>query len=392
MKRPTDFAWEHDPHVYHNCGLTGYTGVDPHAVMQLSILPAARVQIGPRGLYKGALAVLPGGDLVAVVCDYMCYALKTSGRRWEIHMLRSPDGGYTWEEFEYSPTLYGKEPGLTGLKNGALLLTLENEEHAVTWSDDDGRSWHVTNMPLPPECPAEDHWRMATVRTPIEHPDGTVSLLRCVGHSGRFRDGAPPSCLWFYHSPDGGKTWPEHEELETWDDAYTIFDEADFLRLPDDRILATSRFEWEHPIAGTQPPWPAMSVRNDHAAGHMVLMESSDEGRTWTPPRDFLNYSEVQGQLTLLNDGRILCTYTSYHLPFGVAAVLSDDLGKTWDLAHPYQLAISNSVSTGWPTTRQLADGTLLTVYALEPYHLEPDENGRVVFQCVRWQVPRRQK
>jgi len=36
----TDFRWDHDPLVYHGCGLTGYMGLDPHTVMQMSILPA----------------------------------------------------------------------------------------------------------------------------------------------------------------------------------------------------------------------------------------------------------------------------------------------------------------------------------------------------------------
>ena len=74
----------------------------------------------------------------------------------------------------------------------------------------------------------------------------------------------------------------------------------------------------------------------------MVLTESTDEGRTWSKPREFLQYSEVHGQFTLLQDGRLLCTYTNYHLPFGVGGVVSYDYGKTWDFQHPLQLAISN--------------------------------------------------
>ena len=93
--------------------------------------------------------------------------------------------------------------------------------------------------------------------------------------------------------------------------------------MPDGRILAASRFEWNHELNGNLLPYPPGKMPNDHAAGHMVLMESSDEGRSWSEPREFLNYSEVQGQLTLLRDGRLVCTYTHYHLPFGVAAVVS---------------------------------------------------------------------
>jgi hypothetical protein len=120
----------------------------------------------------------------------------------------------------------------------------------------------------------------------------------------------------------------------------------------------------------------------------MVLMESTDGGRHWSRPRDFTRYSEVHGQLTLLRDGRLLCTHNLYHLPFGIGAVVSEDLGETWDFDHPYQLAISNGCSTGWPTTRQLPDGTLVTVYALMPYHLEPEASGQHVCHSVHWELP----
>jgi len=383
MEKRAKFTWDHDPLVYHECGLTGYTGVDPDTIVQMSVLPAKRIQIGPRGLYKGSLAQLPNGDLVAAVCEFKL-------KRWPVRIFKSSDLGETWQETDHTP-LFGKEPGLNCLENGSLLLTLEDRfVGTVAHSGDGGSTWQITEMKslLPP---LPETGILATVRSPIERPDGTVSLLRCWGHwEGSVN--APRSRVWLFHSQDGGRTWPEREEIETWNDSFFLFAEADFLRLPDNRILAASRFEFDHPISGTNPPWPPKSVPNDHAAGHMVLLESPDEGRTWTPPRDFLNYSEVQGQLTRLKDGRIICTYTSYHLPFGTAAVVSEDLGKTWNTGHPFQLAISNATSTGWATTRQLPDNSLLTVYALEPYHLEPKEKGTTVFQCVRWNLPEGKK
>jgi hypothetical protein len=86
----------------------------------------------------------------------------------------------------------------------------------------------------------------------------------------------------------------------------------------------------------------------------------------------------------------LLCTYSHYHLPFGVAGVVSDDYGKTWNFDHPLQLALSNPHGSAWPTTRQLSDGTLVTLYALTPYHIEPAENGPNVCHTVRWELPPR--
>ena len=158
--------------------------------------------------------------------------------------------------------------------------------------------------------------------------------------------------------------------------------------MPDGIILAATRFEWLHPLKDKPLPYPPGKMPNDHSAGHMLLMESTDEGRTWSKPREFLQYSEVHGQLTLLKDGRLLCTYTNYHLPFGVAAVVSDDFGKTWDFEHPMQLAISHPTGSAWPTTRQLNDETLVTLYSMFPYQFESPENGRTVCHTVRWELP----
>lgn len=389
-KRPPEFVWDHDPLAYHGCGLTGYTGLNAHSILQLSVLPAVRTQIGWRGLGKSSLAVLPDGDLVAVAIG--------TGKPIPMYVFRSSDEGASWRKIEHTP-IYGKEPHLTCLKNGALLLTVEdifnNTSQSVYYSEDGGQSWSVTRMLAFEDgdvsgnaTPMSLEGRLVIARSPIEHPDGSISLLSCWGYAFSSQAKGAFCRAWLRHSTDGGRTWPEREEIETWADWFYLFREADLLTLPDGRILATTCFEFDHPIAGTRPPWPPGSVPNDHSAGHMVLLESSDEGRHWTPPRDFLSYSEVQGQLTLLSDGRILCTYTHYHLPFGVAAVLSNDLGRTWDLDHPFQLALSNGIHTGWGVTRQLPCGSLLTAYAIEPYHLEPREKGIVVSQCVRWDPP----
>ena len=75
--------------------------------------------------------------------------------------------------------------------------------------------------------------------------------------------------------------------------------------------------------------------------------------------------------------GGIVCAYGS----------VSDDYGKSWDLQHPIQLSISPPIGSAWPTTRQLADGTLITIYAMSPYNIEPPESGRTVCHTVRWEL-----
>ena len=63
------------------------------------------------------------------------------------------------------------------------------------------------------------------------------------------------------------------------------------------------------------------------------------------------------------------------------------DGGKTWDLDHPIELALSGGIYVGWPVTLQLADRSLLTCYCVEAYwRQQPPEN--VVTEVVRWNLP----
>ena len=390
------FAWEHDAYNnnYEDCGLTGYTGLDYHTVAQLSVMPAWRAQVGQRGFYKAGMALMPDGSLIASPVDMLAPRQRppfSSGlveTSWPVRLHKSIDSGRSWQPMEHTP-LVGKEGSLTCLENGVLLFTSESLD-GVAYSDDGGTSWEHIDFKTPR---ADPHQAVFPVRAPIVHPDGTISFVRSVGTmEGRAPAGydSPKSQAWLVHSTDGGRSWNECIPIKTWDDPFPLFAEADFERLPDGRILASSRFEWLHPLAGKPLPYPPGAMPNDHAAGHMVLTESSDEGQSWSAPREFLQYSEVQGQLTMLQDGRLLCTYTNYHLPFGVGGVISEDCGQTWDFEHPLQLAISNAHAAGWATTLQLPDGTLVTIYALTPYHIEPAETGTSVCHTLRWQAPGR--
>ena len=395
-EKPKPFQWEHD--AYNNdtvAGLTGYTGVDYHTVTQLSVMPAWRAQVGNRGFYKAGMCLLRDGSLLASPVDFKAplvespYPVHANSPCPPVRLHKSIDGGRSWQPIQHTP-LIGKEGSLTCLDDGALLFTSESLD-GVSVSDDSGKTWKTVGFHTQRD---DEYQRISAVRAPIIHPDGVISFVRCVGTSAATQTITPkgyqsPTCkAWLIHSTDGGRTWNDKTEIQTWDEAFPMFVEADFESLPDGTLLAATRYEWLHPMQDKPLPYPPGKMPNDHSAGHMLLLESTDEGRTWTKPREFLQYSEVHGQLTLLQDGRLLCTYTNYHLPFGAAAVVSNDLGKTWDFQHPMQLCNSHPTGSAWPTTRQLSDGTLVTIYSMFPYQLEPAENGRTVCHTVRWELP----
>ncbi len=96
-------------------------------------------------------------------------------------------------------------------------------------------------------------------------------------------------------------------------------DETQVIELPDSRLMAFSRMEGQ----------------ND--AG-LLLSESDDKGLTWVRTWKLLQPNQW---------------------PFGIA--LSDDLGQTWPDANRVLLGWDSlDIDTGYPSTVQLADGTML--------------------------------
>ena len=103
-------------------------------------------------------------------------------------------------------------------------------------------------------------------------------------------------------------------------------------------------------------------IRN-HAkadANWTLQTESTDGGRTWSEPHPicFGNPSH----LLKLRDGRLLMTYGHRRKPFGNQARLSTDNGRTWG----NEIIISGDGmggDLGYPSTVELADGALLTVW-----------------------------
>jgi hypothetical protein len=98
------------------------------------------------------------------------------------------------------------------------------------------------------------------------------------------------------------------------------------------------------------------------------------------------NNAEVHVYLTELHDGRVLATYSNYHLPYGVFAIVSGDQGRTWDREHPVQLALSADVYVGWPVTVQLPDNSLITAYASTTYYREAPDH--TTCEVVKWSLP----
>ncbi len=336
-------------------------------IATLSMKPAIRVQVGPAGCYKGCLVRMPNGDLIATPMNP-----DIEGGRKSL-VYRSTDQGLTWEQIAAPPDLPGKEHGLAVLSDGTLLHI--GYGGWVSRSEDAGWTWETryTQLPFSP-----------FTRNIEERPDGSLLVVGVTGTAERFI-----LCT----SQDGGRTWEgkevpvdtDYPTFTDWDGARVNAEEPSWLTLPDGKILLAFRGEQTRIIDDYTPPF--LYDKYTEVGDHMLLTESTDGGETWSTPRSFTNYGEPHGYLTLLEDGRLLCTYANYHLPYGICAIFSDDLGNTWDTEHPILLALSSDIYVGWPVTLQLPDGSMITSYATTAF-LQEDKDQRTAFQVVHWELP----
>jgi len=191
-------------------------------------------------------------------------------------------------------------------------------------------------------------------------------------------------------SKDRGKTWNDVRL------AFEYTDEVSAVRIPSGKIVATTRVDGPQYSRGTGNPVDAVSKWHDwydiaHTTDFMAISESTDNGETWSIPRQVLPPSVCPAQLLLLNDGRLLLTYGVRHFPKGAQAILSVDEGKTWNYNQRFILTWYGWDShAGYPWSIQLRDGDILTSYYVRKGFAAPKEVdiNDIASEVVRWRLP----
>ena len=267
-----------------------------------------------KGCGGGAFGVLTDGTLVVTVSKF---DHRTKPREFYPYFTRSTDSGHTWE---------GLQP---------LAIIPEGMDRAVTW----GRI--------------------------LQQSNGTALLGFYAWRNGEEQT---KNSAYLLRSTDSGRNWGNYSLIAADD-----YNETALLLPDDNHIIAVMRSRQENGVYGTGEA--------------LFQTNSADGGATWSTPQRLTLDQQHPGDLIRLRDGSLLLAYGNRidgnrvvkanlaegeHIVDGdavenrngVKILVSTDNGRTWGpdggLAL-YEGCISDDC--GYPSSVQLDDGTIVTVF-----------------------------
>lgn len=295
----------------------------------------------------------------------------------QVHAMTSRDDGgtWTWPRVLLDSDTDDRDSGVIETAKGTLLVTtftsLAYEAHlqkARTFDDHKDTGW--VSKPMSPEQLAK--WTAVHAR--LNDTERKAELGE-----------------WLIRSTDGGRTWSSR--LPT-----LVNSPHGPIQLADGRLLYAGKELWSREKRvgvgvssddGLTWQWLAaiparkgdkassyhelhaveaadgtliaqIRNHNDANSGWTLQTESKDGARSWSEPRPIC-YG-LPSHLLRLRDNRLVMTYGYRRSPYGNRARLSADHGRTWG----DEMVISadgRGGDLGYPSTVELADGTLLTVW-----------------------------
>ncbi len=290
-----------------------------------------------------------------------------------VEMMRSKDGGETWgfPRILMDTAIDDRDAGVCETPQGSLLVTTftslayvdyfskarpGTNDRFNDWTDERMAKWKAAHERT---STAEREQMLGTwmlrssdggvtwsapYRVPVNSPHGPIPLSDGrVIYAGK-RLWNETRRIGVADSRDDGQTWRWLAEIPTRDgDDFTDYHELHIGEAANGHLIA--------------------QIRNHNKAHERETLqsESDDGGRTWSMPHS-IGVWGLPSHLLRLKDGRMLMTYGYRRAPFGNQARLSEDNGKTWSAP----MTISNDGDAGdlgYPSTVQLDDGTLATVW-----------------------------
>lgn len=321
---------------------------------------------------NGELLVVYSGGRQGHVCPF--------GR---VEMIRSRDDGeaWSWPEVLFDSAIDDRDAGIVETATGELLVTTftslayeaELKRHP-DWPQDRVARWQAVNRRATEaqrrallgswmiRSDAEGLQWQSPARIPLNSPHGPVLLK-----SGRLLYAGKR--LW--HPADDAVIYASDNHGRDWHPLATV------PVRPGDR---TQDYHELHAVEAANGRL-IVHIRNHNAANDRETLqcESGDGGKTWTVPHP-IGVWGLPSHLLRLHDGRLLMTYGYRREPRGNLARLSNDHGATWQ--EPITLSADGTGDLGYPSTVELGDGRLLTVW----YEVRKPST-MAVLRMVRWRI-----
>lgn len=331
---------------------------------------------------NGQLLVVWSGGREAHVCPF--------GR---VDMMTSNDNGesWTWPRTLLDGAIDDRDAGIVETAKGSLLVTtftsLAYEDYTLkkvmdkkpgapgAWPADRLERWLSVHRRLDEKQRQTElgEWMIRSTNggitwserypTIVNSPHGPIQLsdgrLLYAGKKLWTKDKQVGVC----ESTDDGQSWMWLSEIPAREgDSFSDYHELHAVETGGGKILVHIR------------------NHNKTHARETLQCESSDGGKTWTKPRS-IGVWGLPSFLSKLQDGRLLMTYGHRRTPFGNQARLSENDGQTWSEA----MTISSDGiggDLGYPSTVQLDDGTLITVW-----YEQMKGSPRAVLRQARWSI-----
>jgi len=305
----------------------------------------------------GSLALIYSGGREYHVCPF--------GR---LDYMTSKDGGETWS---WPRTLMDsltddRDSGLLETKSGVLLATfftsLAYQQHMNAperlLGKVFGRDWDATLA----------RWKTAELSATQAERQADIGywMMRSTdgGRTWSARYAAPGYCPHgpiglrdgrvFYAAANGKKAaaWVSADDGLTWShlsDLPTRAGELHSAEAGDGTLIVHVRDKLQTPQGTKQ---------------RTLQTESRDGGKTWSPQRFVTD--GYPPHLLRLKDDTLVLTYGSRTAPLGIRAKISRDHGQSWSNEF-FLTDDAPNWDLGYPSTAQLADGSLVTVWYEAP-------------------------
>jgi sialidase-1 len=328
------------------------------------------------------------GELVLTYSGGRDYHVCPFGR---VETMVSKDGGqsWSWPRIVLDSATDDRDAGLLETAKGTLLLStftslayqehLGNPERLLKKQFGDKLDEHLAR------------WKSAEVATTDEQRKSDVGMwfLRSTDGGKTWSERLPAPCN-SPHGPTqlhdgrllyvGKELWTEEKKAGVWesrDDGLT-WNHVTYLPVrPDENTLDYHELHAVEADDGTI----IAHIRNHKGKIRETLQtESKDGGKTWSMPHE-IGVSGFPSHLLKLKDGTLLMTYSFRKPPFGIRGKISRDHGATW--SEEFRLTEDGATwDLGYPSTAQLADGSLVTVW----YEVVPPSFNAALRQA-RWKL-----